>query len=206
MNTPGQQVWIAPVPLEGPTIRLELLEHRHAPDLLAAFDRELYRHMVGGPPEMTLAGFHADIDRMRALPSDIPYAIVLKSSGRAVGRTAFRDISPVRRGLEIGRTWIARAHHGSGVNPEVKHLMLRHVFEHASPPAQRVGFWTNVTNEHSQRALAKLGATREGLLRRYAADPQRPEVPPKDIYVYSIITDEWPRVKMNLESRIAAGK
>jgi hypothetical protein len=195
--------WIPAVALEGRLVRLELLEARHAPDLLAAFDAELYRHMVGAAPEMTLAGFERDIERMRALPTDIPYAIVLRSTGRAIGRTAFREVSPLRRGLEIGRTWVGRAWHGKGVNPEAKYLMLRHAFESASPPAQRVAFWTNVTNVHSQGAMTKLGATREGRLRRFAADPQRPEMIPKDIVVYSIIAEEWPGVKARLEARIA---
>jgi RimJ/RimL family protein N-acetyltransferase len=195
--------WIPAVALEGRVVRLELLEARHAPDLLAAFDAELYRHMVGAAPEMTLAGFERDIERMRALPTDIPYAIVLRSTGLAIGRTAFREISPLRRGLEIGRTWVGRAWHGKGVNPEAKYLMLRHAFESASPPAHRVAFWTNVTNQHSQGAMTKLGATREGLLRRFAADPQRPEMIPKDIVVYSIIAEEWPGVKARLEARIA---
>ncbi len=205
-STPAAQTWIPAVPLEGRSIRLELLEPHHAPDLLAAFDAELYRHMVGAPPESTLAGFQRDIERMRSLPTDIPFAIILRSTGRAIGRTAFREITPLRRGLEIGRTWIGRAWHGSGVNPEAKYLMLRHAFEHATPPAQRIGFWTNVTNLHSQRAIAKLGATREGTLRRFAADPQRPEMIPKDIIIYSIILDDWPDVKARLEQRIAAGK
>ena len=170
--------WIPSVALEGRVVRLELLEARNAPDLLAAFDAELYRHMVGAPPEMTLAGFERDIERMRALPTDIPYAIVLRSTG-----------------LAIGRTWVGRAWHGKGVNPEAKYLMLRHVFETTSPPAHRVAFWTNVTNQHSQGAMTKLGATREGLLRRIAADPQRPEMIPNDIVVYSIIAEEWPGVK-----------
>jgi RimJ/RimL family protein N-acetyltransferase len=206
MSASAAQSWIPTIPLEGRSIRLELLQLHHAPDLLAAYDPDLYRHMVGAPPEATLAGFERDIERMRALPTDIPYAIILRSSGRAIGRTAFREIAPLRRGLEIGRTWIGRAHHGTAVNPEAKYLMLRHAFEHAAPSAQRIGFWTNITNLHSQRALAKLGATCEGTLRRFAADPQRPEMIPKDIIVYSIILDEWPEVKARLEQRIAAEK
>lgn len=200
------QTWIPPALLEGQHVRLEPLDGRHAPDLLAAFDAELFSHMVSGPPESTVSGFERDIKWMRSFPNDIPYAIVLRSTGRAVGRTALREINPPRRGLEIGRTWIGRAWHGKGVNPEAKYLMLRHVFEQITPNAQRVAFWTNVTNIHSQHAIAKLGAVREGVLRRFAADPTRPEVPPKDIIVYSIIADEWPTVKANLEARMRAGK
>src|SRR5262245_27094325 len=203
MSMPAHS-WIPAVALEGRVVRLELLEARHAPDLLAAFDVELFQHMVGAAPEMTLTAFERDIEQMRALPSDIPYAIVQRSTGRAIGRTAFRECSPLRRGLEIGRTWIGRAWHGKGVNPEAKYLMLRHAFEGASPPAHRVAFWTNMTNQHSQGAMAKMGATREGVLRRFAADPQRPEMIPKDIVVYSIIAEEWPGVKAGLEARIAA--
>jgi RimJ/RimL family protein N-acetyltransferase len=68
-----------------------------------------------------------------------------------------------------------------------------------------VALWTNVTNLHSQAAISKLGAKREGVLRRYFADPHRPSSPPKDIIVYSIIAEEWPEVKAGLEKRIAGG-
>jgi RimJ/RimL family protein N-acetyltransferase len=202
----GSQRWIPPAILEGQRVRLEPLDICHAPHLLAAFDAELFRHMVSGPPESTRSGFERDIEWMRSFPNDVPYAIVLRDTGRAIGRTAFREINPPRRGLEIGRTWIGREWHGKGVNPEAKYLMLRHVFEHASPHAQRVALWTNATNLHSQRAIAGIGAVREGVLRRFAADPSRPELPPKDIVLYSIIAEEWPMVKAHLEARIRAGK
>src|SRR4051812_41493711 len=151
------QTWIPQGPLEGRAVRLEPLEIRHAPDLLAAADIELFRYLITSPPEWSLQGFERDIENMRASPNDIPYAIVLRSTGRAIGRTALREIAPQRRGLEIGRTWIGRAWHGAVVNPEAKYLMLRHVFAPAPPPAERVALWTNITNLHSQRAMSKLG-------------------------------------------------
>jgi RimJ/RimL family protein N-acetyltransferase len=202
---PNPHAWLPAIELEGPRVRLELLAKRHAADLFAAADIELFRHLISSAPEWTPEGFERDVERMLGFPNDIPYAIVLKATGRAIGRTAFREINPQRRGLEIGRTVIGRAWHGKGVNPEVKYLMLRHAFEGASPPAARVALWTNVTNLHSQAAISKLGAKREGVLRRYFADPHRPSSPPKDIIVYSIIAEEWPEVKAGLEKRIAGG-
>ena len=126
----------------------------------------------------------------------------------AIGRSTFMDIQPANRGVEIGRTWIARAHHGTRINPELKFLMLRHAFEQLSPPAIRVQFTTGGTNLHSQAAIAKLGAIREGVLRHNRIVPATPDPAGptmfRDTVFYSILQDEWPRVKQGLLGRMAA--
>jgi ribosomal-protein-alanine N-acetyltransferase len=203
--------WLKPCVLRCPgvvrTVRLEPLEGRHAQDLFAAADRELFRHTMQAPREWTVRGFEEELEQVRGLPGTAALAIVMEESGRAIGRTTFMDIKPEHRGLEIGRTWIGRAHHGTRVNPEIKYLMLRHAFEGLSPPALRVQITTNGTNVHSQTAIAKLGAVREGVLRKariMGPGLDRPRALVRDWVIFSIVDDEWPGVKARLEARLGA--
>jgi RimJ/RimL family protein N-acetyltransferase len=197
-------MWITPVTLGGEHVRLEPLERRHAPDLLAAADKELFRFTPQAPPSWSVEGFERDIARVTALPDVVAFAIVL--AGRAIGRTTYMDIKPEHRGVEIGRTWIARVHHGTRVNPEIKLLMLAHAFETLSPTAIRVQFTTGGSNLHSQTAIAKLGAVREGVLRHCRIVPGGPDPGDdkivRDTVVYSILAEEWPGVKAGLLRRL----
>jgi len=204
--------WVTPVLMEDPSIahsiRLEPLEARHAPDLFGVADRELFRHTMQAPDEWSIGGFDREIEKVKSLPGVVAFAIILregKGAGRAIGRTTFMDIKPEHRGLEIGRTWIGRAYHGTRVNPEAKYLMLRHAFEALSPAAIRVQLTTNGTNLHSQAAIAKLGAVREGVLRKARIMPpglDRPQPVIRDWVIYSIVNDEWPTVKTRLHERL----
>lgn len=198
-------------PLLTPTIRLEPLDHRHAPDLFAAADPTLFLHSMQNPPEWSIRGFEREMDTIKAIPGVVAFAMVLASgprAGAAIGRSTFMDIRPEHRGLEIGRTWIARPYHGTRVNPEAKYLMLRHAFESLSPTAIRVQITTSGTNLHSQHAIEKLGATREGVLRDARTMPPFPECPGReqpllrDWVFYSILAREWPPVKARLEARL----
>lgn len=181
---------------------------RHANDLYAAADPELFRHTMQAPAEWTVAGFAQEIEKVVALPGVVAFAIIAARGdqcGRAIGRTTFMDIRPEHRGLEVGRTWIARRFHGTRVNPEAKYLMLRHAFEQLSPTAIRVQLTTNGTNLHSQAAIAKLGAVREGVLRKARIMPptqDRSEPAVRDWVHFSIIDDEWPAVRARLEHRL----
>lgn len=220
--------WVAPCTLHDPaltpTIRLEPLARRHAPDLFAAADPELFRHSMQNPPEWSVRGFELEMDKVIATPGVVALAIVLAAphagratgatlpAGTCIGRTTFMDIRPEHLGLEIGRTWIARRFHGTRVNPEAKFLMLRHAFEALAPPAIRVQITTSGTNLHSQRAIEKLGAVREGALRDARVMPpfcsppglagrEQPVV--RDWVFYSILAREWPAVKARLLTRLA---
>jgi ribosomal-protein-alanine N-acetyltransferase len=208
--------WVTPMALDCPgvvrTIRLVPLEIRHAADLFAVADQELFRHSMQAPPEWSVRGFELELTKVNSLPGVVAFAIVLASGDggarqeRAIGRTTFMDIKPEHRGLEIGRTWIGRAYHGTRVNPEAKYLMLRHAFESLAPAAIRVQLTTNGTNVHSQAAIAKLGAVREGVLRKARIMPpvlDRTEPAVRDWVHYSIVDDEWPGVKAQLEQRLS---
>jgi N-acetyltransferase len=210
-----------------PTIRLEPLTTHHAKDLFAAADPELFRHSMQNPPEWSVRGFEIELDKVISTPGVLAFAIILNSPcptntrdaardtsrfrpSSAIGRTTFMDIQPAHRGLEIGRTWIARPFHGTRVNPEAKFLMLRHAFEELAPTAIRVQITTNGTNLHSQRAIEKLGATREGVLRHSRIMQPFPKCPgretelTRDWVIYSILAAEWPAAKQRLLTRLHA--
>jgi ribosomal-protein-alanine N-acetyltransferase len=188
---------VRPVRLEGPTIRLEPLVPEHAPLLWPQSEPEIFRHTLEWPRDASAEAFDEWVRYCLTMPASQLWTIFVKESGEAVGMTGFLDIRPQHRGLEIGRTWIARAHQGTRVNPESKYLLLRHAFEDLG--AVRVQFKTDLHNLHSQRALEKLGATREGVLRRYQ---MRSNGFVRDTVMFSILAEEWPGVKARLEERL----
>ncbi|HXO19821.1 MAG TPA: GNAT family protein [Thermoanaerobaculia bacterium] len=188
---------VEPVRLEGETVRLEPLTLDHVPGLFHHADPEIFRLFVDWPLDPTLEGFRAWIAKILTLPDCLDFATVLKATGEPVGATAYLEIRPAHDGLEIGRTWIARAHQGTRINPEAKYLLLRHAFETLG--AERVQLKTDLNNVHSQRAIEKLGARREGVLRRYQ---KRANGRIRDTVVYSVIAEEWPAVKAGLEARL----
>lgn len=194
--------WVERVVLEGREVRLEPAESRHAPGLLASADPGLFRFTPQAPAEWSVEGFRRDIERVNALANVVQFVVVLRESGTPIGRTTFMDIRPEHRGLEIGRTWIARAHQGTRVNPEMKFLMMRHAFERLSPPALRVALITGESNLHSQRAIAKLGAVREGVMRK---DRVLPDGSTRNSVVFSVTDDEWAKVRAGLAARIGWG-
>lgn len=190
---------IEPVRLEGRTIRLEPLTLEHAPALFPQADPEVFRWTLEFPRDGSYEAFE---DWMRRTtieaPASLPFAIVLAATGQPIGSTSFLEIRPQHRGLEIGRTWIAKAFQGTAVNPESKYLLLRHAFETLG--AARVQFKTDLNNLHSQRAIEKLGAQREGVLRRYQV---RSNGLHRDTVIYSLIAEEWPEARARLEARLA---
>ena len=128
---------------------------------------------------------------------EVPFAILGAGSGRAVGSTRFHEIRLEHRRVEIGWTWLARSAWGTGVNVETKLLLLTRAFEVAR--CRRVEFKTDARNERSRGALEALGATYEGVLRKHMV-VQRGAA--RDSAYYSIIDEEWPRVKRALERRL----
>jgi RimJ/RimL family protein N-acetyltransferase len=123
--------------------------------------------------------------------------MILRESEQPIGLSCYLDIRPFDRGLEIGSTWIARAHQGTAVNPESKYLLLRHAFETLG--AIRVQLKTDLRNLRSQTAIAKLGALREGVLRNHMvmADGYY-----RNSVMFSVIDAEWPAVKAGLVARL----
>jgi ribosomal-protein-alanine N-acetyltransferase len=188
---------VKPVTLVGRTVKVEPLGHEHAEGLWRLADPEIFTYMGRWPHDGTLEAFHEYVDRMLALPDTIMFAMVLLETGQPVGVTSYMDIRPAHRGLEIGNTWITAPYQGTQVNPENKYLLLRHAFETLG--AVRVQLKTDGRNLRSQRAIAKLGAKLEGVLRKhmFLQDGYL-----RDTVMFSITDDEWPGVKAGLEERL----
>lgn len=187
---------LEPVTLSGALIRLEPLAVSHAPDLYdAGRDPSLWTYKPvpapRSPAEMT-ALVTATL-KQQAAGQCVPFAIVEQESGRAVGETRYHNISRADRGLEIGWTWLAPRVQRTGVNTEAKFLLLRHAFEELG--AVRVQFRTHHLNVRSQQALERLGAVREGVLRRHMAMPDGSF---RDSVHFSVIDLEWPDVRARI--------
>ena len=189
---------VQPVTLEGPTLRLEPLALEHAPSLWPHVGPETFRHTLEMPRDASYEAFEESIRYYLEVPDSLLWTISLRETGEAVGVTGYLEIRPRHRGLEIGRTWIGASHQGTRVNPESKYLLLRHAFEDLE--AVRVQLKTDLNNLRSQRAIEKLGARREGVLRKYQT---RSNGYVRDTVVYSILAEEWPAVKAGLEARMA---
>jgi len=189
---------VQPLCLEGWTVRLEPLSAAHAPALWRQADPEIFTWLLEWPRDDSFAAFEEWMrTRVIEAPASLSFAIVLRETGEPVGVTGYLEIRPQHLGLEIGRTWIARGHQGGRVNPESKYLLLRHAFE--SLGAARVQLKTDANNLRSQRAIEKLGATREGVLRQYQ---MRSSGTLRDTVMYSVVRAEWPQVKAGLEARL----
>jgi RimJ/RimL family protein N-acetyltransferase len=192
---------LGPVTLEGRHVRLEPLDDTHAADLLeAAASPEVWRWL----PERveSEADLRRWIDAALAAQdagSEYPFAVVDRSSGRAVGSTRYMDVSQAHRGVEVGWTWYRRADWGGHVNPEAKLLLLRHAFEGWG--AIRLYLKTDSLNERSRAAILKLGARYEGDLRNHRI---RPDGSYRHSSYYSILDSEWAAVRRGLEERLAA--
>ncbi len=185
-----------PIVLEGRVARLEPLEVRHAEGLAEAATPELFTYHFP-PPEFSAAGFRKMIEYLLSLGTYCPFAIVARQPDRVVGMTSYLDIRPRDRGLEVGFTWLSKDMQGSLLNPECKYLLFRHAFDDQG--AVRVQLKTDLRNLQSQRAIEKLGAVREGVLRQHMV---RPDGYIRDTVMYSIIASEWPAVRGRLEDRL----
>lgn len=191
---------IHPITLEGTVVRLEPLAEAHVPDLAAVgLDPDIWRFMLYGNIDTAdkLRGFVLEMLARQARGGDLPFAVVLRETGQAIGCTRYMEIQRAHRGLEIGGTWYGAQHRGTAVNTECKYLLLRHAFEVYA--CIRVQLKTDANNERSQRAIERLGAVREGVLRNHMI---RPDGTVRDSVYYSILDREWPAIKARLEERL----
>jgi N-acetyltransferase len=187
-------MWVTPVILEGKFLRLEPLSFNHIPVFQEHYTEELYAWTGTSPASNAYDDMKAYFDSLIHDPTRCTYAIVVE--GQIAGRTGYMDIREKHKTLEIG-TVIFKAYQGTKVNPESKYLLFKHAFE--TLQAVRVQIKTDSRNLQSQRAIEKLGAVKEGVLRKYQT---RPDGFVRDTVMYSVISEEWPSVKERLEARL----
>ena len=192
----------AAVVLESPRLRLEPLAERHTGPLeAAARDGELWNIRVTSVPAPgeTAAYVAAALDGQRA-GHMLPFAVVDPARGEVLGTTRYHDIVPAIDRLEIGYTWYARRAQRTHVNTTAKLLLLRHAFDTLG--AKVVGWRTDNFNFASQRAIERLGARRDGVIRHHAL---RRDGTVRDTVMYSVTAGEWPEVRAHLEHLLARG-
>ena len=186
---------VRPVTLASEHVRLEPLQPSHADDLrAAAADGALWNLRVTSVPEpdQTDAYIEAALAGLEASHM-LPFAVRELATGHIVGSTRYHDIVPAVERLEIGYTWYAQSRQRSHVNTECKLLLMTHAFETLG--AKLVGWRTDNFNFKSQRAIERLGARRDGVLRHHAV---RRDGTIRDTVMYSLRSGEWPEVRAQL--------
>lgn len=181
----------------GRFIKLEPLAYTHIHDLFqhCAHDAELWRWMPVPTPvtEDDMRKIVWTALAQRDSGEREPYAVIDIGSNEVIGSTSFLDLVPTESRVEIGWTFYAQEFWRTAVNSEAKLLMMTEAFE--ARGLERVSFKTDIQNERSQRALERLGATREGIWRHHR---RRPDGTWRDSVWYSILSAEWPDVKERL--------
>lgn len=191
---------ISPITLEGTHVRLEPPAEKHIADLLIAGQAtEIWEYLPFGPFK-TIEAWRAQFLKWRGLMEkgeSVPFVIVRRSDERAVGMTAYLNIARHDRGLEIGGTWLTPSVWRTAINTECKYLLLRHAFEALG--CIRVQLKTDARNVRSQRAIERLGAVKEGMLRKHMILHDGFQ---RDTVMYSIVDTEWSAVKARLEEKL----
>jgi RimJ/RimL family protein N-acetyltransferase len=185
-----------PVTLYGHHARLEPMHAGHDADLAAvAADGELWKLRVTSVPEPDQAAMYIAAALMGQHDGHmLPFVVREPASGQIVGSTRYHDIVPAADRVEIGYTWYARRVQRTAINTECKLLLLSHAFDTLGCAV--VGLRTDHMNFASQRAIERLGAHRDGVIRHHA--PRR-DGTVRDTVMYSILAHEWPDVKAHLQ-------
>jgi RimJ/RimL family protein N-acetyltransferase len=187
--------WPEPVTLRGSHATLEPLTHARRDELIEAVrDGELWKlwYTFVPPPEQIAAEIERRLEQQRK-GTMLPFAIVAAASGKAVGMTTYMNIDADTKRLEIGSTWYRQSVQRTAMNTECKLMLLTHAFEVLDCVA--VEFRTHFINHQSRRAIERLGAKLDGILRNHR---RVPDGTLRDTCVYSIIAGEWPMVRSHL--------
>ncbi|QOL51347.1 GNAT family N-acetyltransferase [Massilia litorea] len=189
-------IHVEPTALEFNGVRLEPLRLEHVDGLrLAAADGELWNLRVTSVPEphRTQAYVHTALE----MADRIPFAVVDSSSGAVLGTTSYHDILPAVDRVEIGYTWYAKSVQRTHVNTSCKLLLLSHAFDTLGCAV--VGFRTDNFNYASQKAIERLGAKKDGVIRHHGA---RRDGTVRDTVMYSIVRGEWHEIKTHLHYQL----
>jgi RimJ/RimL family protein N-acetyltransferase len=197
----GGADWHEPLQLQGFGLTLRPLRLEDATDFLAALGppetaAEVLAHLTYAPP--------ADLDEAAKIISNavddqdrVAYGQRLTDTGELVGTTSYYDIDESLRTLAIGHTWVARRHWRTFVNTASKLIMMGHAFDDLG--AERLVWHTDIRNTRSQAAIARLGATREGVLRHHRI---RRDGSWRDTVQFSMLSAEWPSARRQLLARL----
>ena len=196
----SQRMNTEPLILKGDHIHLEPLTLSHERALVeVAADGQLWNlEVTFVPTEATMAAYIETALSAQAQGRELPFVIVHRASSRVCGTTRYRSMEPAHRRLEIGATWLGASWQRTVVNTEAKFLLLSHAFEQWS--CLRVEFITDVLNQGSRKAIERLGAKQEGILRNHLLMPNGRR---RDSVVFSIIEQEWPEVKAQLRRKLS---
>ncbi|HEY0811905.1 MAG TPA: GNAT family protein [Pseudonocardia sp.] len=195
-------------PLVGERVRLDVLGESDVGELSSLLDDpDVYAHgyVMHGRPASTEDGRALVRRQFLGRPGRTTYAIrlvgdgVLGAAGTLVGTSSLMDADLTNERIHLGATLYGRRWWGTTVNPEAKLLLLAHCFDDCG--YGRVKIQTDALNTRSQSAIAKLGAQREGVLRRHM---RREDGTFRDTVVFSVLVDEWPAVRSTLQTRLAA--
>lgn len=187
--------WPEAVTLKGDIATIVPLDHSHTADLQeATSDGEL--HKLWYTTAASAENMTKEIDARLALReagSMLPFSVISNETGKVIGMTTYLNIEAAHRRVEIGGTWYRRSVQRTGLNTECKFLLLQHAFEQLDCIA--VEFRTHFMNQQSRRAIERLGAKFDGILRAHMIMPNGTI---RDTAVYSITAPEWPAAKANL--------
>jgi RimJ/RimL family protein N-acetyltransferase len=185
--------------LNGTRIRLEPLTLEYLPALeQVAFDDRIWRYMpvvVKTPDDLRIWAENAL--QLQATGKVIPWVTVLTAENRVIGSTRLMDYDRTHMTAELGGTWLAPEFHGTGLNAEAKLLQLTYGFERLG--LRRVALKTHHDNVQSQKAMRKIGAVEEGTFRNHYIMPDGSQ---RHSVWFSIIREDWPQVKSQLETRV----
>jgi RimJ/RimL family protein N-acetyltransferase len=208
--TAAPRDWLDMPELQGDLIRLVPLDRRHAAGYLSASGgadngsddgADVFKWLTIRLPR-TLDEATQQIDAAlaaREAGQRLAFAQLDARTGELIGTTSYYEIDPTQRSLAIGSTWIGRRWWRSGFNTESKLLLLRRAFEELG--AVRVVWHTDSRNERSQAAIERLGAQREGLLRKHKL---RPDGTWRDTVQFSMLDEEWPAARASLRASLDA--
>lgn len=188
---------VRPVVLTGRHVRLEPMTEAHIPALAEiGVGQDFWHFMLYGDmkDEVDMRNWVIDILNRAKNGTDLPFAAIHLASGRVAGATRYLNIMPRDRGLEIGGTWYGPDFQRTAVNTECKYLLMQHAFETLG--AIRVQLKTDLRNERSQKAIERIGALKEGVLRNHMILPDGQF---RHSVFYSVLDSEWAVVKGNLE-------
>jgi N-acetyltransferase len=191
---------VKPVILTGKYVRLEPMTEEHVPGLAKiGAGQNFWDFMLYGNINTVddMRNWVRDILSRAEKGTDLPFVAIHLASGRAAGATRYLNIMPKDRGLEIGGTWYGSEFQRTAVNTECKYLLLQHAFETLG--CIRVQLKTDLRNERSQKAIERIGAVKEGVLRNHMI---LPDGRIRHSVFYSILNTEWPEVKQRLEEML----